>query len=265
MILIPAGEFLMGSDPAKDKDAQTDEQSQHKLYLPDYSIAKTPVTQAQYAAFIKATGRSEPNYGADWAKPYNWRGQTPPPGKGNHPVVLVSWHDAVAYCRWLAEVTGKPYRLPTEAEWEKAARGPDGRIYPWDNGWDKQQCNTSEGGKGGTTPVGTYPGGASPYGLLDMAGNVWEWTISLWGKNAGKPEFKYPYVSIDGRENLGAGDEILRVLRGGSWLNNLDGARCAYRFRLNPYRWDNYLGFRVCAVSPISLVSAPSASLRTSP
>jgi len=149
MILIPAGEFLMGSDPAKDENAQKEEQPQHKLYLPDYYIAKTPVTQAQYAAFVRATGYRAPDD--------NWRGQTPPPGKENHPVVLVTWDDAVAYCRWLSGVTNKLYRLPSEAEWEKAARGPDGRIYPWGNSWDKQRCNTEEGGRGDTTPVGGQP------------------------------------------------------------------------------------------------------------
>jgi formylglycine-generating enzyme required for sulfatase activity len=152
-----------------------DEQPQHSLHLPDYHIAKTPVTQAEYAAFIQATGHREPNRDEDWAQPYNWRGKRPPQGRENQPVVLVSWQDAVAYCKWLSEATGQLYRLPTEAEWEKAARGTDGRTYPWGNRWDKKRCNTYEGGKKGTTPVGAYPKGASPYSCLDMAGNVWEW------------------------------------------------------------------------------------------
>jgi formylglycine-generating enzyme required for sulfatase activity len=134
-------------------------------------------------------------------------------------VVLVSWHDAVAYCNWLAEVTGKPYHLPSEAEWEKGGRGSDGRIYPWGNQWDAKRCNSEEGSKGGTTPVGAYPHGASPHGLLDMAGNVWEWTRSLWGEDWQKPSFKYPYDPDDGREDLNAPASVCRVLRGGSWYD----------------------------------------------
>ena len=170
MIPIPAGEFLMGSDPRKDKDAFDSEQPQHTLYLPDYYIAKTPVTNAQYAAFVRS-GYPPPALWGGW--------QQPPRGKGDHPVVRVTWHDAIAYCRWLAEMTGKSYRLPSEAEWEKGARGSDGRIYPWGNRWDASRCNTYPGGPGDTTPVGTYPQGASPYGLLDMAGNVWDWCSTL--------------------------------------------------------------------------------------
>ena len=240
MILIPAGEFLMGSDPRKDKDASGDEQPQHRLYLPDYTMARTPITQAQYAAFVQATGRRAPNMDADWVQPYNWSGTTPPGGKEDHPVVLVSWHDAVAYCHWLAEATGKPYRLPTEAEWEKAARGTDGLIYPWGNEWDPQRCNFGEGGSGGTTAVGTYPRGASPYELLDMAGNVWEWCSSL--------HRGYPYRADDGREDSGASGS--RVVRGGSFLFHRYGARCAVRLSYNPDNRDYNLGFRV-VVSPI--------------
>jgi formylglycine-generating enzyme required for sulfatase activity len=244
LILIPAGEFLMGSDPKKDKAARDDEQSQHTLYLPDYYIAKTPVTQAQYAAFVQATGHDAPFVDENWAKAYNWQGQTPPKEKADHPVVLVNWHDAVAYCRWLTETTGRTYRLPTEAEWEKAARGPDGRIYPWGNQWDKSRCNTAEGGKGGATPVGTYPQGASPYGVLDMAGNVLEWCATKWRKS-------YPY---DVKEDEWTVDYLdgtnVRVLRGGSWRYNQDLARCASRLMLIPVNGGSFRGCRV-ACSPI--------------
>ncbi|TEU10577.1 MAG: formylglycine-generating enzyme family protein [Anaerolineales bacterium] len=236
MVLIPAGEFLMGSDPSLDQDADDDKQPQHTLYLPDYYLAKTPVTNAQYAAFVQAIGHKQPKH---------WEDGKPPRGKEEHPVVEVSWHDAIAYCHWLAEVTGKSYCLPSEAEWEKGARGSDGRIYPWGNRWDAERCNSKEGGKGDTTLVGAYPEGASPYGLLDMAGNVWEWTRSLWRKNQEKPSFKSPYDSAGGREDLDALDSIPRVLRGGAFSHDECFVRCACRSKLNPDIPYENIGFRV--------------------
>jgi formylglycine-generating enzyme required for sulfatase activity len=220
MVLIPAGEFLMGSDPRKDKGAQKDEQPQHRLYLPDYYMAKTPVTNAQYLAFVQAAGHRPPK---------------PSQGKEEHPVDFVSWRDAMAYCRWLAGITGRAYRLPSEAEWEKAARGTNGRIYPWGDEWDAKRCNSIEGGVGGTTTVGSYPQGASPYGLLDMAGNVREWCHSLY-----RP---YPYNAEDGREDAEAKGE--RVLRGGAFHLNARYMRCAFHDRYGPdFRIDTF-GFRV--------------------
>ena len=242
MILIPAGEFLMGSDPRKDKDAQSDEQPQHTLYLPDYTMAKTPVTNAQYAKFVVDAGVVAP--------PGYWQKGEPTLDKLEHPVVSVSWSDAMNYCNWLADVTGKPYRLPSEAEWEKAARGTDGRIYPWSNTWYPGWCNTAERRPGDTTSIGAYPRGASPYGLLDMAGNVSEWTRSLWGKTGDMPDFEYPYDPQDGRENLGAGHEVLRVVRGGSFFGDRLLARCAFRGRGLPDVRAYNIGFRV-VVSPI--------------
>ena len=228
MVLIPAGEFTMGSDPGSDPDALDDEQPQHTLYLPDYYLAKTPVTNAQYAAFVQATGHDPPSH---------WDGVKLPSGQEDHPVVYVTWHDAVAYCNWLAEVTGKPYRLPSEAEWEKGARGSDGRIYPWGNQWDADRCNTGEGGKGDTTPVGAYPEGASPYGLLDMAGNVFEWTRSA--------HEAYPYDPEDGREDREAIDAHPRGLRGGAFGSSQWDSRCAYRPMNNPNFSDRQYGFRM--------------------
>jgi len=238
MILISAGEFLMGSDPSLDRDALDAEQPQHELYLPDYYLAKTPVTNAQYAAFVQATG---------YRRPYYWKGGNPSKGKEDHPVVRVSWQNAVDYCNWLSEVTGQSYRLPSEAEWEKGARGSDGHIYPWGNQWDAKRCNSYEGGKKDTTSVGTYSEGASPYGVLDMAGNVWEWTQSLWGKDWQRPSFKYPYNPEDGREDLEA--ESLRVVRGGSFVNCEWSVRCAARIRSVPNDFLEIFGFRV-VVSP---------------
>jgi formylglycine-generating enzyme required for sulfatase activity len=238
MILIPAGVFIMGSASWRDKYAEDREQPQHPLYLPDYYLAKTPVTNAHYAAFVQATGYDPQR--AWWER--DWK---PPKGKKeDYPVVYVSWYDAVAYCNWLSKVTGRSYCLPSEAEWEKGARGGDGRIYPWGDQWDAEQCNSQEDGKEDTTPVGAYPEGASPYGLLDMAGNVWEWTRSLWGVELLRgPDFEYPYNSGDGREDLKASDSILRVLRGGSFNDDHGSVRCAYRLGEAPFFFDNDLGF----------------------
>jgi formylglycine-generating enzyme required for sulfatase activity len=192
-----------------------------------------PVTNAQYAPFVQATFRT----------PGHWEARKPPRGKADHPVVNVSWDDAVAYCDWLAGVTGKPYRLPSEAEWEKGARGTDGRIYPWGDEWDAGRCNTEEAGVGDTTPVGAYPRGRSPYGLLDMTGNVWEWTRSLYKG--------YPYDPEDGREDLDASGN--RAWRGGCWLNVRRNVRCAVRIIGRPGSFLDRVGFRV--VLPASSTS----------
>jgi formylglycine-generating enzyme required for sulfatase activity len=234
----------MGSEKGYD-----DEKPLHKVHLERYGIAKTPITNAQYRLFVEATGQRAPEH---------WNGGNIPRGLENHPVVNVAWHDVLAYCRWLSDVTGKSVTLPSEAEWEKAARGglppsvpPDGgevkgqREYPWGNAWKEGYCNSSELGVEGTTPVGIFPEGASPYGCLDMVGNVWEWTRSLWGKNVGKPDFKYPYRADDGRENLETGNEVLRVLRGGAFDGYRYRARCAYRLRNVPDYGSASGGFRV--------------------
>ncbi len=157
-------------------------------------------------------------------------------------MVNVTWRHARDYCRWLTQKTGLPITLPSEAEWEKAARGTDGRLYPWGDIFDKDKCNSIERGSGRTTPVGNYnPDGDSPFGCADMAGNVWEWTRSHWKA--------YPYDPRDGREDLEAGDKIHRVLRGGSFNSNLYDACCAYRNGNYPYFRYWSVGFRVCVVS----------------
>lgn len=219
-VTIPAGEFWMGSDPGA-PDAFEDEQPAHRLFLPEFQMARTPVTNAQYGLYVQATST---------ATPQHWEDGQPPKEKLEHPVVYVSWHDACGYCAWLSKVIGKPVRLPTETEWEKAARGDrDKRVYPWGETFDVVKCNNRGLGLDDTTPVGIFPAGSSPCGCLDMAGNVWEWTCSLWGEDLYNPTFKYPYDPNDGREDLSAPDEIRRVLRGGAFWAGHQYVRCAAR------------------------------------
>ncbi|NWG05950.1 MAG: SUMF1/EgtB/PvdO family nonheme iron enzyme [Chloroflexi bacterium] len=237
MVKILAGPFLMGSTPEQaqraikdgaDKDWVKDEQPQHTVELAEYFIGKYPVTNQQYQAFVKEGGKP----------PSGWDGDQFPQGKDAQPVVNVSWEDAVAYCKWLNEKTKKKYRLPTEAEWEKAARGEDGRIWSWGNEFGEKNANTLEAGIRDTTPVGQFsPQGDSPYGCADMVGNVWEWTHSLY-----EP---YPYKADDGREDESASGS--RVLRGGSFNNNSRNARGACRYRYLPDSLYYGIGFRVAA------------------
>lgn len=225
LVLVPAGEFLMGSDKRKDKAARDGETPQHKLSLPDYWIGKHPVTVAQFAAFVQASGHICGPRALRDAKQY-----------GNHPVDRVSWCDAKDFCTWASQITGRTVRLPSEAEWEKAARGSDGRLWPWGNeAPDKKRCNFNHNVKD-TTPVGQYsPRGDSPYGCVDMAGNVEEWC-----RSENKP---YPYNAEDGREQVicsSAG----HVVRGGDWYDEGDHLRCAYRSSRNPFFNNGLIGFR---------------------
>jgi len=164
---IPAGEFLCGAD-------------KRKVSLAGFSIARHPVTNQQYRQFLRANPHIRP--------PAYWKDGEFPISKARHPVVGVTYHDAVAFCRWVGG------RLPTNQEWEKAARGTDGRLYPWGELWIAgKHCNSWDARHGSTTAVDKYPAGASPYGVLDMAGNVWEWTST---------EYQGPFM---------------REVRGGSW------------------------------------------------
>jgi formylglycine-generating enzyme required for sulfatase activity len=232
MILIPEGEFLMGTNDYQIKELQRQfsfwiqfagETPQHSVYLDDFYIDKYPVTNAQFEQFVKATSyKTECN----WQRYYE-------KGKEKHPVVNVSWNDAEAYCKW----AGK--RLPTEAEWEKAARGPDGRIWPWGNAWDKSKCNSYRE-LGTTTPVGSYPAGASPYGVMDMAGNVYEWCADWYDGNY--------YASAPNKNPQGPSSGSSRVLRGGSWYGGPNDVRVAYRDRNGPGAGYFDVGFRGVAL-----------------
>jgi len=266
---VPAGPFLMGSAEGKDHNASNDEQPQHQVMLPTYQVGRYPVTNAQYRYFIEGGGYTDPQYWTEqgWA----WRQEQgvetpefwndPTWNKPNRPVVGVSWYEAIAFARWLtahlrsAGLLPEPMtvRLLTEAEWEKAARGSDWRIYPWGDEWDPERANTEESAIGQTTSVGIYPAGASPYGCLDMSGNVWEWTQTLWGQQNSIPGFKYPYDPDDGREDLNTDGK--RIIRGGSWNSSHIQARVTFRGRADPRTRSPMIGFRIalCPMLPYEL------------
>ena len=233
---VPAGEFLMGSTQ-ENTLAYDNERPQHTVDIPyDYWMARFPTTNEGYNKYVAAQGLKHPV--ADWMQ------------KKDHPVVGVFWDDAMAYCQWLNELlkrelpSGLVFRLPTEAEWEKAARwNPyrgvrgEGYEWPWGDEFDKNKCNSFEGGKGTTISVGSYSSqGDSPYGCADMAGNVWEWMHSL--------QMSYPYQAKDGREDEKSSGS--RVLRGGSFSNDRRLSRCANRSWYDPSFILRRSGFRVC-------------------
>ena len=233
---VPAGSFLMGSDPRQDSQAYDVEKPQITVDLPAYQIAKFPVTVAEYACFVAALHKA----------PGSWDVQR---GRMDHPVVYVSWYEARDYAAWLARLTGQPWALPSEAEWEKAARwdaeGNSGRgvarIYPWGDRFDSARCNTWESGILMTTPVGTYGSedpshdGSSPCGAQDMAGNVWEWTRTIWDPRA--------YEGKERRENNDSDEN--RVLHGGSWGTDSRNARAACPTHDRPIKTFEIFGFRM--------------------
>jgi len=244
---VPAGPFLMGSDKAKDSQAYDDELPQHEVNLEGYRIGKYPVTNAQYTAFVAAGGYGERRY---WTEAgWQWKeDRTEPDSYGgvfdlpNHPVVMVTWYEAIAFCCWLTERLREAGRievdeevtLPTEAEWEKAARGTDGRIFPWGGDADPNRANYGDTGIDTTSTVGCFPGGVSPYGVEDLIGNVWEWCRTKWQES---------YEGYRDNNDLKGSDP--RVLRGGAFSSSGRLVRCAARGMSDPGSMSGSFGFRV--------------------
>jgi formylglycine-generating enzyme required for sulfatase activity len=224
LVYVPAGEFEMG-------DGQDRDCPKHQVSLDAYYIGLYCVTNAQYARFVQATRHRVPDT-ADYGTPV-WCGRRYPPEQAEHPVTCVSWEDAVAYGAWAG------LRLPTEAEWEHAARGPAGWVYPWGNAWDATRCR--HGGKSGgetTCRVDAYPGGVSGYGTYNQAGNVWEWCADWEGADYYKQS---PRANPRGPET-----GSYRVIRGGGWRDFIASyCRGAHRFRRVPAYRNDLLGFRL--------------------
>ena len=236
-VKIEAGAFWMGSDPERDRQASQREQPQHRVELSTYYLARYPVTVAQFRAFVEASG-------------YEWAGKDESQGEANHPVVYVSWDDAMAYCQWLTERLrdwsetpeelrahlqgGGRLTLPSEAQWEKAARGDDGRIFPWGDEANADFGNVAETRVRGTSAVGCFVGGERPYEVYDLIGNVWEWCQDRYG------EYSADAVTDPVGPDAGAD----RVFRGGGWGYPALDARSAYRYGFHPGGRNGDLGFR---------------------
>ena len=247
---IAAGEFVMGAE-----DGGSDERPAHRAYVDEFFLGVHPVTNAEYALFVHETGHPSPTVRAlplmvtdplelefrAMARPYSWNNGTPPEGRADHPVTLVRFEDALAYCAWLSRKTSMPVRLPTEAEWERAARGgADGKRFPWGDTFDAAQAHcpaqTTAKLACGTAAVGTYP--PNPFALYDMAGNVWEWVSDWYAPDYyGRAQYQNPQ---------GPNHGVMRIVRGGAWVNADDRyLRCAYRHKVPPDSYSYSIGFRI--------------------
>jgi len=261
MIYIPKGRFKMGTSKLDIEhiinecgnwktDVFLREEPQQEVWLDSYLIDKYPITNEKYKLFIDATGYKVPYQDKPMAKPFNWdeNTRTFPPYFSDHPVVLIDWQDAYTYAEW----AGK--RLPTEAEWEKAARGTDGRLWPWGNHWEPNLCNHGMNSSRYTTPVYAYQSGASPYGVIDMAGNVWEWCADdfefFYNYNKSKLKkilklirlFLFKYF-------LNKNKVVLKSMKGGCFFDEYPELyRCSIRDGIQSDAWEIYRGFR-CVTS----------------
>ncbi len=250
VVRFPPGPFTMGSD-----DGNDNERPARRVTLDPFWIGACPVTHLEYDRFIRATGHAVPDIhylpavvGGDRTQefrhlcgPYCWRGGAPPEKLGDHPVVLVTYDDASEYCRWLAGQTGRPVRLPTEAEWERAARaGREGERYPWGSSPEVTHANYLGPGRtkpaSGTSPIRSLP--PNDAGLYDMAGNVWEWVSDWYRADC--------YAHGVARNPTGPATGTLRVVRGGSWTNSDPWMlRCAHRLPVPPDTFSYSIGFRI--------------------
>lgn len=238
-VFIPAGPFCMGREPGQNVPAC--ETPAHEVILTDYRIGKYPVTNRQYLEFVRQTGQAvNPEAG--------WNGQAPPPDRMDCPMIGVTWYQAVEYCAWLSQQTGRRYSLPTEAQWEKAARGPAGTLFPWGDEWQDGRSNPNPAQ---ISAVGHYPA-QNEYNVYDMVGNVREWTISLWGERRNEPDlaFAYPWQD-DGRNDPAASSLMRRVYRGGA-DETCEGMSCTARGGFVPDKSGppgKRHGFRVVLIS----------------
>ncbi|HET7090688.1 MAG TPA: SUMF1/EgtB/PvdO family nonheme iron enzyme [Anaerolineae bacterium] len=236
MVAVPAGWFWMGQD-----DGPESNRPQHAVYLDAFAIDRTEVTMAAFTEFVAATGYQAKG----WEPPLRLPPRAGGAGGGPHadePAAGIMWQDADAYCRWFGK------RLPTEAEWEKAARGTDRRIYPWGDQWNADCANTADSGYGRVLPVGSFLDGASPYGALDMAGNVAEWVSDY---------FDAGYYAISPERNPTGPDIVVdHVLRGGSWASPSAHAQTFFRDSSHSARRNPRVGFR-CALSLARTSGAP--------
>jgi len=237
-VQVPAGPFTMGTNHPR----ATDEQPSHQVEMSAFTIDRNEVDNARFAAFVTDTGyrtAAEAEDAPETADGISWRH---PQGPGStaipeHPAVYVNWYDAQAYCTW------RGGRLPTEAEWEKSARGNDARLWPWGSTFDAKRANHwgSKDGYAGLAPVGSFPEGASSYGALDLAGNVWEWCADWYDADH--------YATGPSQAPQGPATGRFKVLRGGSWINPGPALRSSNRFEILPIERSPYIGFR-CVEAP---------------
>jgi formylglycine-generating enzyme required for sulfatase activity len=243
-LLVSGGEFTMGSDHEHDSFALPEEMPSNRLFLRDFFISKYQVSRSDWLEYCRATGVSFPaEFGDPDLHSNLWK-----------PITGVNWYDAWSYCEWLSELLKarrmlsftEVLRLPSEAEWEKAARGSSGRIFPWGNRFEAHRCNSRSSGLNEVVEIGRFaPQGDSPCGAVDMSGNVWEWTMSLWGESGHTPEFGYPYDPFDGRENCDAPETIRRIIRGGAFYYFDECVRTATRNIMLPTMHHSGGGFRI--------------------